>query len=124
MAKARSQSQNQGERLIQFRHRDAQRVANAVAAHEARRRDRKPSSLPRAAGGGGGGGGGGIVTATFQANWFKGQQKIVSLGGAATNTAFAINTLVNIVGNGANVSRGCVLSGSGTTYILVNAECK
>jgi hypothetical protein len=116
--KARQQSVNQGEQLVQFRHRDAQRIANVIAAHEGGRRDRRASSLPRAAGGGG------IITATFQANWLKNQEKIVHLGGGGTNTAMAINTLVNIVGNGAAASRGCVLAPYGTSYILLNHECQ
>ncbi len=121
--KQRNQPSNRGDQPVTFRHSDAQRIANAVAAHEGGRRDRKSSQLPRAAGGAGGG----IVTATFLANWLTNQDKVVHLGGAVTNTASARNELFDIVGSGGQNVRKCLLSRHPVlegAYILVNFDCR
>lgn len=121
--KARDQPANRGDQPVTFRHSDAQRIANAVAAHESGRRDRKSSQLPRAAGAAGGG----IVTATFLANWLVSQDKIVHLGGPVTNTAYARNELYDIVGSGGANNRKCLLSKHPSIeqrYILINFDCR
>jgi hypothetical protein len=118
--KARQQSGNQGEQLIQFRHRDAQRVANVVAAHEARRRDRKPSSLPRAAGGAGGAGG--VLRAQFSGSWFKGATKVVVIQGEQTATAQCNNYIVDILYS--DTERTCfIVPHENPDYTLLIPEC-
>lgn len=125
--KSRQQSGNQGEQLVQFRHRDAQRLANVLAAHEGGRRDRKPSMLPRAAGGGGGGGGG-IVTATFLGSWLRNQTVVVNLNSTpSTNTATCYNSLFSVHGRGLSVSRRCVMAINQDAsvvaqYTMINAQ--
>lgn len=59
-------SANPGEQTVQFRKKDAERIAAAVYAHERGRRPGNPSKLPRASGGGGGGG---IRLAQFSGQW-------------------------------------------------------
>jgi hypothetical protein len=117
---------NRGDQPVTFRHSDAQRIANAVAAHESGRRDRKSSQLPRAAGGGSGGGVT-LVTATFLGSWFTGQYKPVNFDGhhynwQSTNTALCFNQIMSFYGNGATTPRVCIVSPSTSTafYMLVN----
>jgi hypothetical protein len=124
MAKARQQSANQTEQLVQFRHREAQRIANAVAAHEARRRDRKPSFLPRAPGGGGGGGGGAFRLALFTGAWLKGTLKVVRFAAATNETVSAQNVFGGIAPvNPSNMQRKVGIAQEGTTWIAIAAEC-
>jgi hypothetical protein len=105
---------NFGEKLVQFKLADAQRIANAVSAYEGQRRGRKGSTLPRAAGGAGGG----VSTATFTGSWLKDTNKVVSLGGS---TASATNILANVLY--AAGSRRCVIAMIDGTYTLISSEC-
>jgi hypothetical protein len=123
MAKERQQSGNQGEQLVQFRHRDAQRIVSAVTAHEARRRDRNASTLPRATGGGGGGG---VRICTFVGGWGVGQLKTVQFLGVTTapSTTVAINLFSPIVPlNVSNAPRHCAIAKDGAAWYLIAAEC-
>jgi hypothetical protein len=123
MAKARQQSANQTEQLVQFRHREAQRIANAVAAHEARRRDRKPSFLPRAPGAGGGAA---FRLALFTGAWIKGTLKVVRFAAATNETVSAQNVFGGIAPvNPSNMQRkvGIAQEGTTTTWIAIAAEC-
>lgn len=132
MAKERDKPANENEQLVQFRRRDAQRIANAVHAHETARRGRNPSRLPRAAGEGGEGGAAdaGLVTATFLGSWLRTTGKIVSLDGenfSGTATAFVFNSLCDISAFGTQGLRVAIISPSPAKdggYILVNYECR
>jgi hypothetical protein len=127
--KQRNQPSNRGDQPVTFRHKDAQRIAGAVNAHETGRRDRRPSQLPRAAGGGGGGAN--LMTATFLGSWLRHSSTIINFDGHAlnassTNTASCINYLFSIPGTGLVAHRTCLVSplpsGNGPdTYFLVNA---
>jgi hypothetical protein len=127
--KQRNQPANRGDQPVTFRHSDAQRIANAVAAHESGRRDRKSSQLPRAAGGGGGGGD--LRTATFLGSWLRHSSTIINFDGhnfaaASTNTASCVNFLFSIPGSGLTEHRTCLVSPMSPavgedTYFLVNA---
>jgi hypothetical protein len=121
MAKARQQSANQAEQLVQFRHREAQRIANTVAAHEARRRDRKPSFLPRAPGGGVGGA---FRLALFTGAWLKGTLKVVRFAAATNQTISAQNVFGGIAPvNPSGMQRKVGIAQDGTTWIVIAAEC-
>jgi hypothetical protein len=125
MAKARSQPENLGEQPVQFRHRDAQRIANAVAAHEARRRDRKPSELPRASGGGGGGLTLGKVTAAWNKNTLR-QVIVHDQGNALFESTSAPPAFVNgVVNKFANVEadKWVMIGEANGRWYLVSAEC-
>ena len=114
------QPANKTEQLVQFRLRDAQRINNAVLAHESTRRGRMSSTLPRAAGGGGGGG---IEEVRFVGAWPKNTIKQVFYASDTTNTstASALNFLCSILPNPAY--RMAIVAASGTTLVLVNAQC-
>lgn len=121
-------SSNSGERLVQFRLRDAQRIASAVHAYESGRRDGKPSTLARAVGSSSRG----LKEAFFWGAWPKDQIKQVSFAydTTGTSTASAYNYLCNIQAQSGpeNSYRRCIIM-PGTEfepdaeYALVNAEC-
>jgi hypothetical protein len=123
-----------GQAPVTFRHQDATRIAKTVHAYESGRRDRKPSTLPRATGGGGGG----IEEAYFTGGWLKGAVKQITFApdGQSTtqSTAQAINLIRSIpIDAGAQrTSRVCFVSirsgqqdsgGEQPQYTLINAEC-
>ena len=114
------QPANKTEQLVQFRLRDAQRINNAVLAHESARRGRMSSTLPRAAGGGGGGG---IEEVRFQGAWPRNTYKQVVYASDTTNTstASAMNFLCSILPD-VNY-RTALVAPSGTTLVLVNSQC-
>lgn len=127
--KQRNQPSNRGDQPVTFRHSDAQRIANAVAAHEGGRRDRKPSQLPRAAGGGGGGSE--LRTATFLGGWLRGTYRVINFDGhnvafGSTNTAVCLNITNHIYGVGSSTAaRRCFVTLAPTTvgdYLLVSAQ--
>ena len=107
---------NFGEKLVQFKLADAQRIANAVSAFEGQRRGRKNSTLPRAAGGGGS-----VQLATFYGSWAKGATKQVTL----TSDTTQIVTATNIFGYFRPYAdvRKCAIFQSGETWYVINAEC-
>ena len=112
---------NKTEQVVQFRHKDAQRIASAVHAHETARRGSKPSVLPRAVGGGGGGGA--FATARFTGAWSKDTLKTVTFIADTAATAVASNIFSNIAAPPGGGSRRCGLAMEGTTWILIAAEC-
>jgi hypothetical protein len=116
------QAANKTDQLVQFKMKDAQRINNAVLAHESARRGRALSSLPRAAGGGGGGGGG-VEEVRFVGAWPKHTYKQVFYASDATNTstASALNFLCSILP--APGYRRALVSLAGDDVVLVNAEC-
>lgn len=114
---------NKGDRIVQFKHADAQRIASVVHEVESARRGRNPSKLPRASGGGGG-----VFEASFCGAWPKGEIKQITLSGGSTSTANAINSLCSIqpVNTGENYTRLCYVTRNGSDaaeYALLNAEC-
>ena len=117
---------NKGDRVVQFRHGDAQRIADAVHAFETSRRDHNPSTLPRAVGGGGGGGG--VVDAYYYGAWNKGTIKVISFASdtTGTSTANAINLFSSIqpYSGSESVPSYCLVVSASTAadYTLVNAE--
>lgn len=115
-----NQSANKTEQLVQFRLRDAQRINNAVLAHESGRRGRSPSSLPRAAGGGGGGG---VEEVRFVGAWPQHTYKQVFYASDTTNTSTvsALNFLCSILP--AAGYRRALVSLAGEDVVLVNAQC-
>jgi len=115
------QPANKTEQLVQFRMGDAQRINNAVLAHESSRRGRSPSSLPRAAGGGGGGGG--VEEVRFVGAWPKHTYKQVFYASDTTNTstASALNFLCSILP--AAGYRRALVSLVGEDVVLVNSQC-
>ena len=119
--KKRASSPAGGEGIM-FRHADAQRIANAVHAHETSRRGRNPSTLPRAPGGGSGGG---IRMARFVGGWPKGESKQVVFSSDTLSTANATNFLRSIPHLNSAAYRTCFVYPSETeagTYVLINAE--
>lgn len=120
-----AQPANKGDLVVQFKHSDAQRIADVVHAYETHRKDRKPSTLPRAVAGGGGGG---VVEARYYGAWVKGSIKSVSLADDTTGTTLA--TCINLLGsiqpynNTESTSRYCLIVSANTAaeYTLVNAE--
>jgi hypothetical protein len=117
MAKARQQSANQAEQLVQFRHSDAQRIANVVGWYESTPRGRRQSSLPRAPGGGGGS----IRIATFTGQWSIGAAKTVRFKFQTANTAVAVNLFAAVP---SPVTSGdCAVARDGTAWYLIAAVC-
>lgn len=118
--KKSQQPANKTEQLVQFRHRDAQRIANVVSQVEGARRSGRKSWLPRAAGGGSA-----VVKASFVGSWLKGVTKNVTLQlGDQTATANCSNQIVDVLYS--NSSRTCFVfpeSGQGYTYTLMIPEC-
>lgn len=116
------QSANKTEQVAQFRLRDAQRINNAVLAHESARRGRSPSKLPRAAGGGGGGGGG-LEEVRFAGAWPKDTYKQVFYASDTTNTSTtsALNFLCSILPNAGY--RRALVAAAGDVTVLVNSQC-
>jgi len=110
---------NKTEQVVQFRHKDAQRIASAVHAHETARRGKNPSVLPRAVGGGGGA----FATARFTGAWSKDTLKTVTFIADTAATAVASNIFSNIAAPPGGGSRRCGLALEGTTWILIAAEC-
>lgn len=113
---------NSGEQLVQFRKRDAQRISDAVLAHESARRGRTPSALPRAFSGGGGA----IEEVTYEGAWPEGTIKQVAYAYDTTNTstASALNFLCSILpGPSSPGRRRALIASVGTTMVLVNAQC-
>lgn len=117
----KQQPANKTEQVVQFRHKDAQRIASVVHAYESSRRVANPSKLPRAAGGGGGGGT--FATAFFTGSWAKGTLKQIAFTADTTSTAVASNIFSYIADNSAP-SRRCAVALEGTTWILIAAECQ
>lgn len=111
---------NKTEQTVSFRLKDAQRINNAVLAHESAIRGRNPSMLPRAAGGGGGGG---IEEVRFVGAWPKDTFRQVFYASDTTNTstASALNFLCSILPEVGY--RRAIVATSGTTLVLVNAQC-
>lgn len=117
---------NATDRLVQFRARDAQRIASVVREVESSRRQPKGSRLPRAVGSGSGGGD--IQEATFCGAWPKGQKKTVTLGvgGSSTSTASAINWQFSIPPHdtgGENYSRLCMVLMDGEIAAANTCDC-
>jgi hypothetical protein len=115
-----NQSANKTEQLVQFRLRDAQRINNAVLAHESGRRGRSPSSLPRAAGSGGGGG---IEEVLFTGAWPQNTYKQVFYASDTTNTttASALNFFCSILPTVGY--RRALVATTGDIVVLVNSQC-
>lgn len=111
---------NTSEQPVQFRQRDAQRINDAVLAHESKRRGRNPSSLPRASGGGGGGG---IEEVVFLGAWPKNTSKQVFFASDTTNTSTTsvLNFLCSILP--ATGYRRALIAPSGEINVLVNSQC-
>jgi hypothetical protein len=119
--KNRNAPANKGNHLVSFTHQDAQRINASVTATERARRGRNPSSLPRATGGGGGGGG---QMATFTGQWFKGQEKVVTLmiGTNAASTTRCSNFIVDVLYSDA--ARFCFVTPFDPPgYTLMIPEC-
>lgn len=119
---------NSNDRLVQFRLRDAQRIANAVHAYESGRRDGAPSTLPRAVGSNNRG----LTEAFFWGAWPKDEIKQVSFAydTTGTSTASAYNYLCSIQAQSGpeNSYRRCIVMpgtefDDNAEYALVNAEC-
>jgi hypothetical protein len=111
-------SANKGEQPVQFRQRDAQRIASVVHTVETARRDRNPSSLPRAVGGGGS-----FATARFTGSWSKDTLKTITFIRDTAATAIASNIFSHIAAPPSGQTRRCAVALEGTTWILVAAEC-
>jgi hypothetical protein len=105
---------NSGDQPVQFKHSDAQRIANVVGTVEGSRRGRKNSTLPRAAGGGGA-----ISTATFAGNWLKGSEKVLSVLGS-TATVKNITSDILYSGN----TRLCFVTMLDGNYVLLTHACE
>jgi hypothetical protein len=88
---------NWGQRPVQFKLQDAERINAAVQAHERGRRGRKGSTLPRAAGGGGGDGAE-IIEATFYGVWQNGSSKNVNVAVQGSFTAATTLLVYNKLG--------------------------
>jgi len=115
---------NKTEQVVQFRHKDAQRIASAVHAHETARRGRNPSTLPRAAGGGGISLRVGKTTAT----WTKGTVATIPLWeeGTPPNETESNSSLEGCVNKWADVAGDKwvgMMRGPGGVHYLVVAEC-
>jgi hypothetical protein len=112
---------NKTEQVVQFRHKDAQRIASAVHAHESARRGRSPSTLPRAVGGGGGA----FATARFTGSWSKDTLKTITFLEDTASTAIASNIFSHIAAPASGQQfRRCAVAIEGTTWILIAAECQ
>lgn len=109
---------NKTEQLVQFRHKDAKRVAAAVRAFETSRRGRNPSMLPRAVVGGGSA----FATARFTGSWAKDTFKTITFLEDTASTAVASNIFANIPAPSVG-SKRCAVAMEGTTWILIAAEC-
>jgi len=117
--KKRASTPPGGEGVV-FRQADAQRIANAVHAHETGRRGRHPSTLPRAPGGGSGS----IAVARFTGAWAKDTIKEVQFISNTASTASVSNITANVAPPGTlSTYRRCLISQDGTAFILVTAEC-
>lgn len=113
---------NKGEQPVQFRHKDAQRIASVVHTVETARRNRNASVLPRAVGGGGGSVG--VVTARFTGAWSKDTLKQITFIDDTAATAIASNIFSHIGAPPAGQTLRCAVAPNGTTWILIAAECK
>lgn len=117
--KKNSTPSNRGEQLVQFRLSDAARINNVVHAYESGRRERKPSTLPRATGGGGGGG---IEFVTFVGGWAKGQSHEIRFS-PGTATATAINLFATIPPTPCDERNAAVaVNGSGVWQLIAAEE--
>lgn len=117
---------NKTDQPVQFRAKDAQRIASVVHEVETGRRQPKGSWLPRAFSGGGGSGG--IREATFCGAWPKGQKKtvILGVGGSSTSTASAFNWQFSIPPHdtgGENYSRLCMVLMDGEIAAANTCDC-
>jgi hypothetical protein len=105
---------NWGDRPVQFRHADAQRIAAAVHKSETGRTLPKGSRLPRSVEST-------VQYAVFTGGWFKGEFKVVTVGvdSATTHTASVHNALFNLISYSNTTARSCFVSGG----FLLNADC-
>jgi hypothetical protein len=114
---------NNGDAPSLFTLSDAARINTAVLWYEGHRRERKPSTLPRAAGAGGGGTS--VRTAYFYGGWLVSTAKQITFASNTAETAACANylqTLTPAVGSGQN-PRICYVmpdDTGGTGYVLVN----
>lgn len=104
---------NKTEQVVQFRHKDAQRIASAVHAYETARRGKNPSVLPRAVGGGSE-----ITLGVFTGAWSIGQEKEVRVQADTNVTTSVVNHFHPNIGFTAS-GRTCAFSGG----ILVLVRC-
>ena len=119
---------NKGDQTVQFRHRDAQRISNAVHAHETDVSQPNPSRLPRAPGSGPN-----VDEAFFVGAWVKGGEKQITFSANTQSTATAVNLIRSIPAangtNGVSLTRQCLVikrrnpTATPGTYILLNSEC-
>lgn len=117
------QPANKTERVVHWKQDDAQRISDVVRIVEGARRERNPSTLPRAFSGGG------LVDAFFYGAWNKGTIKMITLASdtTSTSTSSAINLLKSIQPHSSqeSVPRLCIVARISTAaeFTLVNAEC-
>jgi hypothetical protein len=115
---------NNGDAPSLFTLSDAARINSTVMWYEGHRRERKPSTLPRAAGGAGGGGTS-VRTAYFYGGWLNGATKQIRFASNSAETASCTNYFQNLTpatGSGQN-PRFCLVTPDdtgGTGYTLVN----
>lgn len=108
---------NYGEKLVNFKLSDAERIANVVSLVEGARRDRNGSVLPRAAVSGGG------VTfriATFTGPWPIGSDKDVRLVQETATTVTASNLFFPITEPGSGGQINCGIAKDGTAWYLID----
>jgi hypothetical protein len=112
---------NKAERVVQFRQKDAQRIASVVHTIETARKDAKTSKLPRAIGGSGGGT---FATARFTGAWSKDTLKTITFLADTTETVNASNifSTISLPSSGVTALR-CAVALEGTTWVLIAAEC-
>lgn len=121
MAKARQQTPNRSEQLVQFRHEDVQRIANVVGWYESTPRGRRASSLPRAPGGG-------TVfrICDFTGAWNINSDKTVTFKFQTTtpNTVVVTNLFASLTAaSGSTSKRNCAIAKEGTAWYLIAAQC-
>lgn len=109
-----NQGGNHGDKPVSFTLADAERINAVVQSVETGRRGRKFSTLPRAAGAGGGA----IVTASFSGSWFKGVNKVLTVG---DSTATVTNILSDVLYS--STTRKAFLTMLDGTYTVISTEC-
>lgn len=118
---------NNGDTPVSFILSDAQRINSTVLWVEGHRRERKPSTLPRAAGSGGASGTS-LRSAYFYGGWIAGTSKQITFASNTAETAICTNytqTLTPATGSGQS-PRICFVmpnDAGGSGYLLVYGGC-
>lgn len=109
---------NHGEKLVNFKLSDAERISNVVSQVEGARRDRMGSTLPRVYAGT-------SVTfrvATFTGSWPVGTDKDVRLIQETASTLTATNLFFPITDAGRGGKIDCGIAKDGTAWYLISVK--